>query len=149
MRLHSTCVAEKHDWHVQLLHLARLNSPKKNHNRSTNSKVFWIVSLQSDTTSPPVLFITAFAQGREDILNLSSCIHKRALLLNIGRNKDIREREALSLFRARYKWKTTEKASSSGNLYQDYKDALVLAGPGKGSKHPNDSIFPTIWNGLT
>lgn len=93
MRLHSTCVAEKHDWRVQLLHLARLNSPKKNHNRTTNSKVSWIVSLQSDTTSPPVLFITAFAQGREDILNLSSCIHKRALLLNIGRNKDIRERE--------------------------------------------------------
>lgn len=58
------------------------------------------------------------------------------------------KREALSLFRARYKWKTADKASSSGNLYQAYKEALVLAGPGKGSKHPNYSIFSTIWNGL-
>lgn len=54
-----------------------------------------------------------------------------------------REREVLSLFRDRYKWKTADKASSSGNLYQAYKEALVLAGPGKGFKHPNYSIFPS------
>lgn len=52
------------------------------------------------------------------------------------------------MFRNRYKWKTADKASSSGNLYQAYKEALVLAGPGKAFKHPNYSIFPSILNGL-
>lgn len=58
------------------------------------------------------------------------------------------KRGVLSLFRARFKRKTADKASSSDNLNQVYKGALVLASPGKGSKHLNYSIFPTISNGL-
>lgn len=58
-----------------------------------NTQVFWIASLQSDTTSLTVLFIHAFCQTRDNILNASSCIHKRSLLLNIWRYENRRERE--------------------------------------------------------
>lgn len=108
-----------------------------------------MASLQSDTTSLTVLFIHAFSHDRDNILNPSSCIHERSLLLNVWRYENRRERERYYFcFRDKYKWKTADKASSSGNLCQAYKEALALAGPGKEFKHPNYSIFPSIWNGL-
>lgn len=52
-----------------------------------------MASLQSDTTSLTVLFIHAFSQDRDNILNPSSCIHKRSLLLHIWRYENRKERE--------------------------------------------------------
>lgn len=76
----------------QLLHLARGNSPQKNHNHITKHSSllnsFLAVRHHFSNSS-----IHAFCQTRDNILNASSCIHKRSLLLNIWRYENRRERE--------------------------------------------------------